>query len=467
MKQLSSIDAQMLFVETANTPNHIAPVNIYDPSTAPGGKMRFKSVIEYVQNRLPQASIFRRKLIRVPFGLDEPYWIEDPDFDLEFHIRHIALPEPGDWRQLCILLARLGSIPLDMNRPPWEMTVIGGLDNVEGVPPGSFAIFYKIHHCAIDGMGGLDLMNVLHDLEANKHSEVSIDSWQPDTIPSAWKLLRKATLNNATRPVKMVQKIGKFLPGAFRASRQKIERPPSRLPVTRFNKAPSPHRVYDRLQIPLADIKSIRQAIGNATVNDISLALVSGGLRNYLKAKGELPEESLVALVPISTRGKGEEGSGGNLVAMLSASLCTNIEDPIERLKGIQNSMGQTKAYAEAVGARQLTEIATTIPGRLQGMAARASASVENMLGTRLMSNTLVTNVPGPQQPLYFNGAQCVDMFGMAPLGPNMGLVHGIGSYCGSMSLNVCACRTQLPDPDFYIKCLQEALEELKQAAAQ
>ena len=165
MQQLTGIDTLFLTQETERTPLHISPLLIYDPSTAPGGSVRFKDILRLFESRLHLAPIFRRKLVQVPFDLDYPYWVETEDFDLEFHVRHIALPRPGDWRQLCIQVARLHARILDRSHPLWEAYVIEGLDNIEGLPKGSFALFLKMHHAAIDGVAGAEIIGAIHDTE--------------------------------------------------------------------------------------------------------------------------------------------------------------------------------------------------------------------------------------------------------------------------------------------------------------
>ena len=171
MQQLSGMDAAFLYAETPRAHMAGGGIAIYDPSTAPGGRVTFKGILDHIDKRLHEARVFRQRLVRVPLDLDHPYWIEDPDFDLEFHVRHIALPEPGDWRQLCIQVARLVSRPLDLDRPLWELYVIEGLDNVEGVPAGSFALVTKVHHAAIDGMSGMEMTSAIHDDDADGRAD--------------------------------------------------------------------------------------------------------------------------------------------------------------------------------------------------------------------------------------------------------------------------------------------------------
>src|SRR6188472_4419636 len=191
MQQLSGMDASFLYFETPNAPGHVFSVYICDPSTAPGGKVTFKGILEHVQSRLHVSRAFRQRLVEVPFGLDHPYWIEDPDFDLEYHVRHIALPAPGDWRQLCIQIARLHSRPLDLSRPLWEVTVVEGLDNVEGVAPGSFAVVQKIHHAAVDGVTLLEITSAVHDTSPDAEPPPPNGEWRGDPVPSPLTLLSR------------------------------------------------------------------------------------------------------------------------------------------------------------------------------------------------------------------------------------------------------------------------------------
>ena len=192
MQQLSGMDASFLYAETPRAHMAGGGVAIYDPSTAPGGRVTFKGILNHIEERLHEARVFRQRLVRVPLDLDHPYWIEDPDFDLEFHVRHIALPAPGDWRQLCIQVARLVSRPLDLDRPLWELYVIEGLDNVAGVPRGSFALVTKVHHAAIDGMSGMEMTSAIHDDEPISTPSVPEQAWRPGRVPTTSELLMRA-----------------------------------------------------------------------------------------------------------------------------------------------------------------------------------------------------------------------------------------------------------------------------------
>ena len=470
MQQLTGIDTLFLTQETERTPLHISPLLIYDPSTAPGGKVRFKDILRLFGSRLHLAPIFHRRLVEVPMGLDYPYWVEADDFDLEFHVRHIALPQPGDWRQLCIQVARLHARILDRSRPLWEAYVIEGLDNIEGLPKGCFALFLKMHHAAIDGVSGAEIIGAIHDTEprAVPHESPAAAPWQPEAPPSQTQLVMRAWLNNLRQPVRLAQTVGSLLPAAkrirdglrenrFRHIRERVN--------TRFNGRIGAHRVVNARFFPLAQIKAIKDLVPGATVNDVVVTIVAGALRNYLLAKGELPAVSLVAGAPINVRTEADQGSGGNLVSMMTLSIYTDIADPIERLHQVHDECLSSKEYSSAVGARTLTDLTQTIPARVAALGFRAASQTMLMTGATSPINTIISNVPGPQVPLYMAGARLLCSAGCGPLLDHMGLFHAVLSYHGGISVTVTACRDMLPDPDFYAECIHASYDELKQAA--
>lgn len=471
MRQLSSADAQMLFIEQRDAPNHVAALWVYGPRPD-GGSLRYQDVVETVGTRLHLARAFREVLVRVPFDLDEPWWVRIGSPDLELHVREIALPRNASWREFFDLVARIHAQPLDLTRPPWELYVIGGLDELEGAPVGAAALLLKVHHAAVDGISGLEMATALNDHEPGADpvpAEGTGDSWVGDHWPSAWTLLPRALINDVMKPLHGLRAIGRALPALGRvpvAARHRQLGPPSlRVPVTRFNARVTPHRSIDCRAMPFAEIRRLRGLVPGATVNDVALAIVAGGLRSYLSEKGELPEGSLVALVPISTRQPDEKGGGGNMFAMLPAPLHTDVADPVERLQAIHAGMASAKALAEAVGARTLREMSTLLPGRLFGLATRAQMAVEAALGTRLLHNTVVTNVPGSRLPLYFCDAPLLHAFGAGPIPNRMGLIHLVGTHCGELTMNVTADRAMLPDPACYGDCLMASLSELSAAS--
>jgi WS/DGAT/MGAT family acyltransferase len=468
MQQLSGMDASFLYFETGNAPTHIGSFAIYDQSTAPGKRVTFKGILANVERRLHLARCFRQRLVKVPGDFDHPYWIEDPDFDLEFHVRHIALPEPGDWRQLCIQAARIHARPLDLSRPLWEMYVIEGLDAVEGVPKRSFAVLTKIHHCAIDGVSGAELTAAVHDTKPDAEPPPPDEDWRPERVPSAMELAARTALNNIRQPFRFARVLGQTIPPIARVLRQDSSEEVEAagpVPRTRFNGIVSPHRVVEGRVFSLEQIRDIRKRVPGATVNDVVLAVCGGALRRYLKHHRELPHESLVAMAPISVRSEDQRGTAGNQISAMAVTLFTQEADPLERLAKVQRGTQGSKATAEALGARTMTDITQVLPGSLAGLAARLYTRLGLANRVKPFLNTVITNVPGPQVPLFFTGAKMVGLYGMGPVMDGMGLIHPVFSFSGKISISITACRQQLPDPGFYAECLQASFDELLAAA--
>jgi diacylglycerol O-acyltransferase len=468
VRQLSATDALFLFSERRQTPNHIGMLQIYDPSAAPGGQVRFTGMLADLESRLHLARAFREKVVSARLGLDFPYWIDDPDFDLEYHVRHIALPKPGNWRQLCTQAERLHSRMLDRSRPLWEMTIIEGLDEIEGVPLGSFAIYFKIHHAAIDGVAGAELLTATHATSPADPVLPPSEPWLPEGPPSGWELLLRAGTNGLRRPVRALRSAIPALPSP-RGVVGAIARPPSlsalnqTVPNTRFNASVSAHRTMDARSYDLEDLKRVKNAIPGATVNDVALAVVGGALRGYLDAHGELPDSSLVAAVPISTRLPGDE-HGGNRISIMMSPLGTDIADSVERVEAIAAATRERKERVNAVRARALADAAQVIPGGVIGVAMRRLAPL--IAARRPLANVVVTNVPGPPEPLYAFGSRMVSCYGMGPIMDGLGIIHLVGSYAGAFTFSFTACREMVPDPSFYGERLHDAMDTLRKATA-
>ena len=467
MRQLSDHDASFLYADTIHANSNVTFVQIYDQSTVPGGTLRFKTILAHIQSRLHRSPIFRSKLLRVPFDLDDPYWVEDEFFDLEYHVRHIALPKPGDWRQFCIQAARLHARPLDLSRPLWEMYVIEGLDNVDGFPKGCFGIVLKIHHAAIDGMAGVEMITAIHEQSADvSPPPPPAEVWTPERAPSTMQLLSRSTVNSLVRPAHFARVMGRVVPGMGRAAAQMRRGDggtrPAAVPRTRFNGPVTAHRVLDAFTTSITSAKGIKSSVSGATINDVVLTVYGGGLRSYLVAKGELPDTSLVAMCPISLRSAEQAKAGGNSVSAMVVPLGTQIADPLARLKFVQSSSHASKAFAEASDARSLSEMSQFIPGGLIGIGMRFSSRFVRLAPA--MANTTCTNVPGAREPIYFAGAKCVSSWGAGPVVDGMGLINVITSYCDDLVLAFTACREMIPDPAFYRECLAEGWAELEEA---
>ncbi|HEY0228344.1 MAG TPA: wax ester/triacylglycerol synthase family O-acyltransferase, partial [Mycobacterium sp.] len=408
-----------------------------------------------------------------PGGMPMPYWVDDPNFDLEYHVRHIGLPQPGDWRQLCIQIARLHARQIDLRRPPWEITVIEGLNAVAGVPKSSFAMALKLHHCAVDGMASVQMIAALHDLAADSPRPAGPDGpWQPDALPSTAELLSRATINALLHPFRSAAVLASNAPAAVRglavlpgkliggvASRVARGAVPTFPPKTRFNQTVSPHRVFEARFHDLADFKRIKASVPGATVNDVALAYVGGALRAYLDGHGELPDDSLVAACPMSLRKAGDTTSNGNDLFGRLQTLGTDIDDPLKRLATIAESTAGSRADAESSTTTHVLELIGTVPTALLGMTAKAASALPFSGPT--IANTTVTNVAGPTEPLFFSGARLVRVAGLGPLVAGLNLIHVVASYNGTLSISATADRDALPDPARYAECMEQSFQEL------
>jgi len=469
MQKLTEMDASFLQQETVRTPMHISPVLVYDQSGRKDHPVRFKEILTTFERNLHKSGIFRRKLAGGAFGLDTPYWVEDPDFDLEFHVRHIALPQPGDWRQFCIQLARLQARGLDMRRPLWEAYVIEGLNKVQGLPQHSFAILLKVHHAAIDGISGAEIVTAIHSLTDEILPPPVADTWEGESGPTDWQVWSQAYLNNLKRPATFIDKVQHLVPAVIRANRKSTDKGAAQRPPMvrcRFNGPVSSTRVTDALIMDMQDIKAIRGAVEGTTVNDVIVSIVGGGMRKYLQSKDELPETTLCCGAPINTRSERNSSSAGNQVSNMTISLATDVEDPLERLRAVNHSALQSKAYAEALGTSVLMDVSEMLTPQVLGWGMRTASLATASSNIPFPIHTIVSNVPGPQVPLYLAGARLHTVMGMGPLLHGSGLFHAVFSAAGRITINFLSCREMLPDPAFYQQCLREAFEELREAAA-
>ncbi|MBW2941654.1 WS/DGAT/MGAT family O-acyltransferase [Zhongshania aquimaris] len=469
MKQLGILDTAFINLEHPNTPQHVGGLGIYDPSTAPGGFVRFKGVIANFERRLLKHTIFRSRLLRVPGNVDRPYWVEDANFDVEFHIRHIALPQPGDWRQLCILVARLHARPLDMNRPLWEAYIIEGLDNIPGVPKGGFAIYTKMHHSLVDGAGGSSIMSVIHDLEPDP---AAVPQGQQvvnvDVSPGAMYLTASSAVNNVKNSVKMLaggvgvlRDLGKMAVGM---AQKRIPIPSITSPKTRFNTPVGPYRVFEAAEFPLQDIKFLKD-VANVKINDVVLCIVAGGLRHYLKHHNELPDESLSVSIPLDMRTRRGMTDENNQVGSVFVELHTNVADPLERLKGVYASSQEAKVFGENSPLVDVLKLAGVLSPALTKPLVNSYSNNKWTRHLPLGISSVVSNVAGPTFPLYSAGAQMVRYYGLGLLTPGVGLFHLIFSSNGIMTMSILGDRDAMPDPAFYRECIEKSFTELLSAA--
>ena len=469
MKQLAGSDSYWLYTESGTVYNHVGSLAIYDPSTAPGGSVRFKDILRYFGNRLDRSKVFRRRLATAPHDLDRPYWLEDPDLDLEFHIRHIALPEPGDWRQLMIQAARIHSRPLDRSHPLWEAYVIEGLHRIPGLPKGSFAIQMKFHHSAIDGQAGAELVRAVHSLTPDIELPAEQPTLYTERDPTALELYSRAAVHTVERGIgigrlyaSVVAKLGGFAAGqvARRANPAVVAagKEPAlpefiSAPKTRFNRRVSANRAVEAIAMPLAAMKTLRNRVEGVTVNDIFLTVVGGALRRYLESKHELPERSLMALMPMSVRREGAAFEEGNQVGGVPVRVHSDIPDALDRLRAVHADAQTAKQGADMLGRDFLKQVMDSLPHYL------TEKFLQYYVYPQL--NVTVSNVRGPDVPLYVAGARLVHFYPLSIATDFVGLNHTGFSYNGVLWLSVVACRNMLPDPAFYADCLRASFDEL------
>jgi diacylglycerol O-acyltransferase / wax synthase len=347
------------------------------------------------------------------------------------------------------------------------MYVIEGLDHVEGVPPGSFAVLTKTHHAAIDGVSGAELTAVINDFAPDAPPPPAPDVPPPEQLPSPYELMMRAGVNNATQPQRFVEFMQRAMPlmSVYPGAAPRVPAPVA-APRTRFNGTVTAHRVVENRSFDLGEVRRIKSAVPGATINDAVLAVVAGALRRYLESKNELPGDPLVVMAPISIRSDEEKGAMGNRVSAMMLPIPTNVADPVERLRVVHTTTQETKEMAGAIPAKTLIDFNQFIPWALAGLAARTAASYKLAETMAPAVNTVVTNVPGPQVPLYLAGAKLLKQFGMGPVTDGMGIIHPVFSYNGEIAISVTACREMMPDPAFYAECLQSSFDELAAATA-
>ncbi len=478
MRQLSGLDTMFLNLETNAVPMHIGGLTILDPATAPRD-FAFDSVKRLIESRLHLLPMFRRRLVESPLNLDLPYWIEDPEFDIEHHVRHRALPRPGNDRQLADFICDIMSTRLDRSMPLWRAYYI------EGLSGGRVALLTKIHHACIDGVSGAELLSVLLDLSAEPRTVPPPElPWEPEPLPSPIQLAANTAKNLLRRPkeaLRLLRETGPFLFSAGRevlahrrardqADQKEVLAPEDRsvgaAPRMRFNTTITARRAFAFRSIALADVKLIKNAFGTS-VNDVVLGICAGALRKYLEAKHELPEAPLVAGVPVSVRSAEEQGTQGNKVTMARTALHTEIADPVERLQALSKRMTKVKRSFRATPARRMMDwINVPSPGLL----AQAARLYENFSIQDYVYppyNLVISNVPGPQQPLYFAGARVQANYPVSI--PYHGLAFNITvmSYLDNLDFGLTAHRTTVPDIDHLMDLLVEATAELKHRAEQ
>jgi WS/DGAT/MGAT family acyltransferase len=479
MRQLTGLDAQFLALETPRQAGHVGALAVLDPSTRRNGMLELADLQLLLAERLPLLPPFRWRLKQVPFSLDYPYWVDDPDFDLEYHVREIALAPPPTAAKLAEQVARIFERPLDRSRPLWELYLIHGLQD------GNVGLLTKIHHAAVDGMSGAEILTVLLDFTPEGREPPPVDGSSADPEPGDLQMIGRGLLGMprylgrvargipSTLPNLEDTPIIGTLPGAATVGRttkrlaRTIRGRPSRMlerttltrPRTTFNGRVSAHRRFAFGRLSLDEVKQVKNAYGY-TVNDVVVAICATAVRRWLIEHDELPADPLVAQIPVSVRTEDQQGTFGNRIGMLSAPLYTNEADPVERLRLTHEAMRAVKERHKALPAELLIDATQFIPPAVFAQAAQMTFS---LAATRTpIWNLVVSNVPGPQFPLYLAGAKMIAHYPVSVITDGMGLNITVMSYLGSLDIGIVADRDQMPDVWSLIDWLGEALEELK-----
>lgn len=473
MQQLNIQDAGFIYQETRKTPMHISGLGVFDQSTSKHKRMNKAEVVAYIEERIHLAPILKKRLKKVPYDLERPYWVDDPKFDLRNHVFQLALPEPGNKQQLSELVSYLITQPLDMRKPLWEVYLIEGLNDFDGVGKGSFAMLTKIHHSCVDGASGNHLFAALVDLVPNAEPRQATEpGLEDEKMPGRYQMLAQAYLHNLTGAVEQTLAVSRRLPKLVKMGVELWQGKRDAgaklvVPMTRFNRTPDRERAFGFTTYDLATIKAIKNAAGT-TVNDVMVCIVAGALRRFLEHYGELPEQALGAMLPKNIR-QGDEKNlqNGNRVGGLFVTMHTDIADAAERLLAINNSTQKAKQFSDDADTDAI--FPSLMGGFLYPRAGKAFARMTQRyhlmerLGPMVL-NTVITNVAGPDLDLYHAGARQYCFCGLPPLIDGVGISHAVYSSQGKVTLAVVSCPQMIDDAEFYMQCCQDSFDELVEA---
>ncbi|HEV7906854.1 MAG TPA: wax ester/triacylglycerol synthase family O-acyltransferase [Pseudonocardiaceae bacterium] len=456
--RLSALDASFLYLEDSTTPMHVGELAVF---RRPRTGFDYDRLVELIEQRLALVPRYRQKVVHVPGRVARPVWVDDPDFDVAYHVRRSALPKPGNDAQLRELVARLMSRPLDHTRPLWEIYL------VEGLARNRAAVITKTHQAVVDGIGAMEIGQVILDVSPTPRAPVE-NLWMPQPEPSPMQLVMDAVAEAVQRPgelvenvrsatmdtVATVQKIAGALGGLASAVRTAVTPPPG----SPLNVRISPQRRFAVARTRLEDYRAIRRVHGG-TVNDVVLAALSGAMRNWLLSRGEAVTASTTmrAMAPMSVRNAdGDGASPGNRVSAFLVDLPVGEPNPVVRLHHVSHEMREHQESGQSVAADALVKVSGFAPPTLHALGARAASSF-----SRRLFNVVVSNVPGPQVPLYAAGAKMVEIFPVVPLAKNQALSIGVTSYDGGVYFGLNADRDAMSDVDVLAMMVEESVEEL------
>ena len=462
MESISGLDATFLYAETPTSPMHIGSVAIIE------GSLDFETFKANLESKIHQVPKFRQRLVSIPFSIDYPYWVDDPNFNINLHLQRIALPKPFGWQELRTMASSIFSEHLDRSRPLWSMAFVEGIDGIDQVPKGSIALISKVHHVAVDGMAGSSILGVLFDM-TNKPSPLKAPRpYKPKPLPNEIQMLKKSAISFTKKPLKLPrivrETVASTMKAGFITRSQLVDLPtaPFTAPKTSLNGIISAERKWNTAIISLERVKALKNIMGT-TVNDVILTICSGALRKYFLDKDSLPQKPLVAMVPISTRAAiGGEDTSGNKISMMLVQLATDVADGIERLQVIHDNTTRGKTYQGAAGAKSLINLAETVPFGVASQAARVYSRFNLAKLHKPVFNVTITNVPGPPIPLYCQGHKLHSIMGTAPIIDGMGMIITIFSYDGNITISPTSDAKSMPDMDTFTRYILDSANELE-----
>jgi WS/DGAT/MGAT family acyltransferase len=458
----------MIEGEIPNIPMHIAAAMLYDASHAKTGAELFEDLQEtltgIIEKHLP---ILRCRIEELPWQIDNAYWVGDTEFSLASHLTRVALPEPHDWQEFYRLFAQFHAQPLDHNKPLWQLMLVEGLDALDGIPEGGIAVFVKVHHAMMDGKSAMRLLRSFHSLSPEADAAPLADSLpvvdnadKNYRVPPWWLKYGKAWWNSIERPIDMVGTVVKLLPLLWRSDEHGEKVPEQAIPRIRFNHPVAADRVVGHVRMEMATLKKLEKKY-DCTINDIALCTVAGALRHYLIKQGELPDEDLVAAMPIDLRRDHKDGDIGNQVGMARIHLRTDLENVKERLQAIQSATSRSKSRTRHGDSHALLEIVDEIHPALIIWLGQWLLASDFMDKLPQLVNTVITNVPGIRTEAYLSGARLVDYLGFGPLAPNVGLFHTVSSTLDHVNISFASTREFVGDGSDYRNSLEHSYAEL------
>jgi len=461
LEPISGMDATFLYGESPTSPMHVGTVTIVE------GALSFETFKDLISSRIHQIPILRKRLVNVPLSVDYPYLVDDPNFDIDLHMHHVALPKPGDWKQLRAMASDIFSQPMDMNKPLWSFTVVEGLNKLSQVPKNSVAIISKMHHAIVDGVAGTSMMSILFDMSEKTKKIPEPKPYKVKPLPNDFTVVAKSALNFAKQPLRFPKIISGAIKSTVQAGMltrvQHLDPPTAAFsaPKTPFNGIISAQRKWNTTILELDRIKALKK-IMNVTLNDMVLSICSGALRRYLLEKDALPSKPLVAMVPVSIREKAENQTQGNKLSTMLVQLATDVENTIERVEAIYDNTTRGKTYQGALGAKSISNLGEVVPYGIANQAAKIYSRYNLARLHKPVFNLVITNVPGPQFPMYVYGHKVHSIMGTAPIIDGMGLMIAVFSYNGKVTITTTSDEKSMPDLDVFSNYIRDSANELE-----